>query len=300
MSKDLHWGSVVLAMHMDDTGLTDGKGKTVTLNGAVGRNSSQSKFGGYSAYFDGSSSYLTVPYSSDFSFLANDFTIEMFLYRTGTNANGSRLWNADGDYYHDIELGINSSGNLVSYGSTSGSNWSAWANSDIGAIPANTWTHVAVVRNKGTVTAYIDGTGTVLTSSLGYSALTTVDSSAKIRRSVGGQAGTNRGYIGYIDDLRVTYGVARYTSNFTPPTAAFPDAGYEVSGSVLDLSSSPLQRTIRAYRRDNGAFLGETTSSPTTGGYNLTVSCDGEINVVLLDDAAGTLQNDQVLRTTPV
>ena len=299
MSKDLYWNSVVLAMHMNDTLLTDGKGKTVALNGAVARSSSQSKFGVYSAYFDGNSSYLSVPYSSDFDFGAGDLTIEMWLYRTGTNANGSRFWNCGGDYYHQVELGIDASGNLVSYGSTNGVDWSAWSAPNIGAIPANTWTHVAVVLNGGTVTAYIDGSGTVLTSSLGNTVLVNGAGGAS-QRTIGGQSGINRGYVGYIDDLRITKGVARYTSNFTPPGEAFPDAGYEVSGSVQDLSSSPLQRVVRAYRRDNGAFLGETSSSPTTGAYTIPVAYDSEINVVLLDDTAGTLENDQVLRTTPV
>jgi len=73
-----------------------------------------------------------------------------------------------------------------------------------------------------------------------------------------------------------------------------------VSGTVIDSNANGVARTIRVYRRDTGALLGETTSSLTSGAYSLTVSYTGEVQVVLLDDAAGTVENDQILRTTPV
>ena len=50
---DLFWPAVYVAMHMDDAGLTDIKGNVFTKNGGVARSATQSKFGGYSAYFDG-------------------------------------------------------------------------------------------------------------------------------------------------------------------------------------------------------------------------------------------------------
>ena len=60
MANDPYWNNVVLAMHMDDVGLTDLKGNAVTLNGNVGRSATQSKFGGYSAYFDWSGGFLSL------------------------------------------------------------------------------------------------------------------------------------------------------------------------------------------------------------------------------------------------
>lgn len=78
----------------------------------------------------------------------------------------------------------------------------------------------------------------------------------------------------------------------------FAIATYTVSGTVTD-TGSPVARTVRAYRRDTGALLGETTSNAPTGSYTLTVSHGGEVQVVCLDDGAGTTYNDKILRVMP-
>jgi len=83
-------------------------------------------------------------------------------------------------------------------------------------ISTGQWIHVALVRNGSNFDTYVDGTkgGTTATSS---AAVGSPSNHAYI--------GSNRGgsnYIdGYIDDFRITMGIARYTSSFTPPTAAF-------------------------------------------------------------------------------
>lgn len=73
-----------------------------------------------------------------------------------------------------------------------------------------------------------------------------------------------------------------------------------VSGTVKDTNATGVARIIRVYRRDTGALLGETTSSAVDGTWAFTDAYTGEVQVVLLDDALGTLENDQILRTTPV
>lgn len=57
------WDKVVLAMRMDSTGLTDDKGNTITLGGNLARSATYSRYGGYSAYSDGSGDYCYTPYS---------------------------------------------------------------------------------------------------------------------------------------------------------------------------------------------------------------------------------------------
>jgi hypothetical protein len=79
-----------------------------------------------------------------------------------------------------------------------------------------TWHHIAVVGSSGTIKIYIDGVAQGNTAAQG----TIIDSSS----SYGvGRAGDYSGlyFNGWIDEFRVSKGIARWTSNFTPPTAPY-------------------------------------------------------------------------------
>jgi len=73
-----------------------------------------------------------------------------------------------------------------------------------------------------------------------------------------------------------------------------------ISGVITDTNGNGVARTVRAYRRDTGALMGEAVSNGTTGTYSITTTYAGEHDVVMLDDAVGTVENDQILRTTPI
>jgi hypothetical protein len=85
-------------------------------------------------------------------------------------------------------------------------------------LSANVWQHVAIVKNGSTITIYVNGT------SAGSATYTTTIGSAR-RLTIGTQLGSTRWYKGYLDDIRITNGYARYTANFTPPTTAFFNRG---------------------------------------------------------------------------
>lgn len=207
---DPYWNNVVLAMHMDDTGLTDVKGHTVTLTGNAARSSAQSKFGGYSAYLDGSGDLVAVASSSDFAFGTGDFTIEFF-YRQSAAGN---------PYLIDCRPNSSTNGAYVTVYLTGGTvvfftNSAARITSS--AVSLNTWYHVALCRSGTSTRMFIEGAqvGTTYTDTTNY-----------VTCPVNIAASGNVLYTltGFIDDLRITKGVARYKANFTPPTAAFPHA----------------------------------------------------------------------------
>ena len=73
-----------------------------------------------------------------------------------------------------------------------------------------------------------------------------------------------------------------------------------VSGTILDINGNGVVRTVRVYRRDTGVLLGATTSSFATGMYSFADAYTGEVQVVMLDNDAGAIENDQILRTIPI
>ena len=82
-----------------------------------------------------------------------------------------------------------------------------------GSIGTGTWQHVALVRQSGSLYIYSNGVKyTVASDTTNYTGTTLV---------IGGYYSTSQLWNGYIDDFRITRGLARYTANFTPPTQAF-------------------------------------------------------------------------------
>ena len=108
--------------------------------------------------------------------------------------------------------------------------------------------------------------------------------------------GSNDTVTWYVIDARsgVTWSLAQEWNSYTV-------SGWKnIAGVVLDANGVPVSRKIRAYLRSNGYFSGESQSDPGTGAYALKVWFAEEYNLFLLDDALGTLENDQILRVIPV
>ena len=195
---------------------------TVTFNGNSQISTAQSKFGGSSLYFDGTAGdNVTLPAGSAYQFDA-DFTIEMWFYMNALNTY-SLLYSSYGSAATGaLELQIRSG---ISY------KIRAWYNSN-SAFDSNTsistgqWYHFALTRSGTTVTYWLNGTsdGTMtLSGQMGRD-----DQTIKI-----GADGSSYTFNGYIDDMRVTNGVARYTSTFTPPTTAHLTSAGDVNKQII-------------------------------------------------------------------
>ena len=180
------------------------------------------KYGTGSLYFDGNGDYLQGPSTPQFDFGAGDFTIEMWAYPTAVGqANLTLLYaKPNGSGYSGVIVGQAISGyGVVIYASSTGSSWNLASGVSAGTMNANAWNHIAVVRSGTNLYGFVNG---VLGSTTSVSTTALVSTTGNI--SIGSSLGTASTYFtGYIDDLRITKGYARYTANFTPPTAAFPN-----------------------------------------------------------------------------
>ena len=175
------------------------------------------KYGTGSMYFDGSGDGLIRPVSNLFDFASGDFTVEFWANCVSTSGQGffASVWEDSGgsDANSSWLIRLNS-GTIITHIMQGGSTYNTLTSS---ALSTNTWFHFAWVRNGSTQTMYINGTSVA-------SGTVTGSMNTAIRSfRVGYQGAATNYFNGYIDDLRITKGVARYTTTFTPPTAAFPN-----------------------------------------------------------------------------
>lgn len=175
------------------------------------------KYGTGSLSFSAAGSYLNAA-KTPVMYLGGDFTIEAWIYPTA-NAGSSNSeivsYGASGqlDGWHFYQV---ASTNVLSFGL----NYAGLIVSSSAALSLNTWTHVAVTRSGTTFKLWINGTNDGTATS---STTQSTNGSDLLYVGTGSYSqGADRSFVGYIDDLRITNGYARYTTTFTPPTAALP------------------------------------------------------------------------------
>ncbi len=221
-ANDPYFSSVKLLCHFDgangQTTTVDSSGAAhaITSYASTSLSTAQAKFGTSSSPSSGTSRWYTAD-SADWAFGSGQFTIDAFVYFS--NAPGSNTCGVVTQWISNGNLGFFFGvvgGALNFYYSTNGSD-----NPNVGAAwtPAlNTWYHIAVDRDASNVLrVYLNGA--VWASATVSAAL--YDSSSIL--DIAGNSATT-GISGYVDEVRITKGVARYAGAFTPPTAAFPNS----------------------------------------------------------------------------
>lgn len=193
----------------------------VVSNVSVAIKTDHYKHYGSSGYFNGTSSYLSIPDHDELTFGANPFAIDAWIYPTvkpslysgsyysvltaKDGASGREFWlrllgNSSG--YTGIQLAITPNG--TNFAASTGSY----------AIPLNTWTHIRAARDGNNLLVFANGS-LLSTGSAGSYTISNTTTQLTI-----GKDNYNTGYFaGYICDLRVTNGNARSTSSFVPPDA---------------------------------------------------------------------------------
>lgn len=189
-----------------------GTTKTIT-NSGVTTSTSVTKWYGNTALFNGSSSYLTTASSSDFGHGTGDFTWELWF--------NSNSFTSGNNYLLDRSAGnagvVQYTGSVLKYFNVTAGTGSVLYTTGFGSnLSTNTWYHIAAVRKNGVTSLYLNGTLSVSapdTHNYGTESLT-----------VGAYGTGSQNYFsGYITDLRIYNGIAKYTTNFTPPPPMFGD-----------------------------------------------------------------------------
>ena len=170
------------------------------------------------ASFDGSGDYLSISDSSAPVLGSSDWTIEAWIYiSVAKSFNCIYAKRPPGSYGFGLQ--VDGSNNLSISVSTTGSSWALAGSSLGGGYTAGAWIHVAVVRSGNTITGYKNGVETG-TQTLSGSISPSTGYAAAIASGLAGN--TSQDFNGRIGPLRITKGVVRYTTNFTPPTGLFP------------------------------------------------------------------------------
>jgi hypothetical protein len=160
--------------------------------------------------FDGTGDWLLFPAGDRFAFGTGDYTVEAWVYFTsisssvlqiifmsGSTAGNTFYFHADGD-----QLSVGTSSAFISIQATT--------------FSTNTWYHVAACRAGTTLRLFVNGT------QIGSNATDSTNWISSGSGRIGSNQDSGQTFYGYIDDLRITKGLARYTTTFTPPTQAFP------------------------------------------------------------------------------
>ena len=253
-----------LLLNFEDAAITDTTSNMdIEVGGSAVSSSMVTKFGSASTYFDGVGDYLSIG-SAGHNALdlggTTDFTIEAWVYPAVTILSNAAIYANYGGARSGAHLLRITGGKAAFY---------VYPSTDIlmstTTIPVGAWTHIAVARSAGTTRLYINGIMEASTATA-YAALATDPSHPA---TVGGywQAAaleSNGYFTGYIEDLRVTKGVARY--------AAVTSVVRELSGTT-ELIRMPTGATVAQVL----AVVGPSGTNPSAR-VSITSSSSGTLS----------------------
>ncbi|MBM3701731.1 MAG: LamG domain-containing protein [Actinobacteria bacterium] len=200
----------------------DNNARTVTFVGNAQLDNAQYKFGngrqGYTSLFlDGTGDYVTIPDSADWDFGTGDFTIDCWL-RFSSIAGNIRIVS------HDNTAVAENGDWLIQYRQGDGVlrfTWydGGWTTADSTWSPSvNTWYHMAIVRTGNTLKFFIDGTQLGADKSI----TSDITRAGIIELYIGASNTPDQYFGGYLDEVHILKGEARWTTNFTAPVYEYP------------------------------------------------------------------------------
>ena len=183
--------------------------KTVTATGSVQISTTQSRFGGSSGNFygDGANDYLEIPDNDDWNFGSGAFTIDFWMNTANNTVCQYMILQGPGPVWWGIGYDCGGTANTIRVG-----NLAATAMNSTTVLALNTWYHIALVSDGATTKLFVNGN---LEASA--TAITVSDATGSLYIGANSTLLGVQGFLGYLDEFRVSKGIARWTSNFTPP-----------------------------------------------------------------------------------
>ena len=184
---------------------SDRAGKTITVHGNAKLATAVKKFGTASLALDGTGDYISLASQPDFAFGTGNFTVEGWFYRTNAAIATLIDFRPISGTTPNQQLNLSSTG-VLRYAVNSVTVITG------SSLTLNTWVHVAISRDGSSTKLFVNGTqsGSTYTDTNNYS--------VNYSLTIGATNLGVTGYAGYIDDIRVSKGVARYTTTFAVPT----------------------------------------------------------------------------------
>ena len=253
--------------------------KGIITGGNAQISTTQSKFGGSSALFDGNGDYLQIQDSLDFNFAGNNFTIEFWLYESvfgvirqvigkhstiGGNSTSSWLVLSDSG---KIQLSVFSGDTIYTI-------------TEATQHETNTWIHYACVRNGSSTVIYKNGTSVASSTTLGSNELNTTNRKITIGIVASNDLPDQGNYAlnGRLDEIRVS-NTARYTANFTAPTQPFVNDDntrllIHADGTNASTFFEDDNGVRQSHTLINGSNVSISTAQSKFGGSSITVGSE--------------------------
>jgi hypothetical protein len=269
--SDPYFGNVVLLLPFSGTAgsatFTDYSliPKLVTRTGDVVISSGATLFDENTAYFDGSGDYLSLADSPDWDF-SGDFTVEFFCYLAAASGafytkgilGTGQIGGADGFFIGHYQNTLTIRVNATAYGSA-------------GSFGAGAWHFLKLVQSGSGLSVQLDGVEV-------YSgAAVTLNAAVPLIIGNGSPDDVNRGFFGYLAQLRITKGVAR--TDATVPSAPFPTTSgtYLLAGNATKASGGAADQVVIRNWTTRGLVsivtpdsAGDWTISLPPGDYDIT------------------------------
>jgi len=249
----------------------------VAANGDAQVDTAQKKFGGASGLFDGDNDRLVMPDSADWDIIAGDFTIDFwvkfnsitysstFVEHFENNANEYRIG-------HQTDIGLY-------FGVQQNGAWIVHLSHGSQSISDSNWHHVALSKNESTYRIFLDG----------VQIATTTDSDADNFAGslyIGNDGGLTQDFNGWMDEIRISKGIARWTANFTPPTTPYgtpePPNPTGYATTISSIGESIIGTTGTSQYTLNAGFI-YTTSSPPRRTNPIPYDFTWKENQIMLD-----------------